>query len=152
MNFQLGHTVCECDLDQLLLKLEDSSAQNLSSSNMQIWWVSFKCPLELELICLRQRLWACLSSHSHSACKFSFSPLSHYFDLIFFACVLAEIVWFFLSPKLENMFSIWVWVCWSQIHFLFYLFAQKSQLFTYDPHLPFSKCPFRFITVRLLDS
>lgn len=29
-----------------------------------------------------ERFWACLSSHSHSACEFSFSPLSHYFDLI----------------------------------------------------------------------
>lgn len=57
---------------------------------MQIWWVSFKCNLELELICFRQRererLWACLSSHSHSACEFSLSPRSHYFDLILCPC------------------------------------------------------------------
>lgn len=121
---------------QHLLKFKDSSAQNLWSSNVQIWWLSWKWCLDLGLICFRprdgERLWTCLSSHSHSACGLSFSPCSHDLQYIWFSLCVLEILRFLQPPTGQHVQHV-------ELHTLvrsslFYLFAPKSQLFT---HVPF---------------
>lgn len=107
---------------------------------------SFKCSLLLRLISFRLKGRE-FASHYHSASEFAFSPLP-------------ALLWLLLSlgfgwdselfsPQLENMSSIWDWVCCSPFVVVFICLKVTA---VYIPYLPVSKCTFRCIMAMLLES